>query len=122
MRILRQLSAETGTSKSGKIVRYYKCLGRKRGSSCKKSVLRKDILENLIVDTTCQILNNPETVNAVAEQIIAAHQKRLQDQSFLTILLKEQSDVRLTKNAEINPAFFDLQNYFLRKIALFVKI
>jgi len=88
------VSAETGTSRSGKVKRYYKCLGRKRGSKCRKSVLRKDVLENLIVDTTCQVLNNPETVNDVADRIIAAHQQRLQDQSVLNILLKEQSDIR----------------------------
>jgi hypothetical protein len=88
------VAAETGTSKSGKVMRYYKCLGRKHGSNCKKSVLRKDTLENLIVDTTCKILGNPETVNTAADRIIAAHRQRLQDQSFMIVLLKEQSDVR----------------------------
>ena len=70
----------------------------KRGGNCKKEVVKKDILENLIIDTTFQILNNPETVNFVAEQIISAHQNRLKDQSFMTILLKEQSEFRKSLN------------------------
>ena len=92
------VSAETGTSETGKVNRYYKCLGRKHRNNCKKSVVRKEVLENLIVDTTCQVLNNPETVNAVADKIIEAHQNRLKDQSVLNILLKEQNDIRKSIN------------------------
>ena len=94
----RPVSAETGTARGGNVERYYKCIGRKHGSSCKKSTIKKDILENLVVDTTCQILNDPATINMVADKILDAHQKRLKDQSIMRILLKEQSDVAKSIN------------------------
>ena len=38
------ISAECGTAKNGQKIRYYKCLGRKHQSGCKKSQVRKEIL------------------------------------------------------------------------------
>lgn len=87
------ISAETGTSKSGAVKRYYKCLGRKRGNKCKKSILRKEVIENLVIETTHQILNSPTTISNIADRIIEVNQKRLRDQSAVTMLTKELSTV-----------------------------
>ena len=85
------ISAETGTSKSGIVKRYYKCSGRKRSGSCKKSVVRKDVIENLVIETTHQILDTTAAISNLADRIIEANQKRLRDQSFLSMLAKEKS-------------------------------
>lgn len=83
------ISVETGTSKLGTVKRYYKCLGHKRGNKCKKSIVRKDVIENLIIDTTYQVLDSPITISNIADRIIEVNQKRLRDQSIVTILTKE---------------------------------
>ena len=85
------ISAETGTSKSGIVNRYYKCSGRKRSGSCKKSVVRKDVIENLVIETTRQILDTTAAISHLADRIIEANQKRLRDQSFLSMLAKEKN-------------------------------
>ena len=87
------ISAETGTSKSGAVKRYYKCLGRKHGNKCTKSVVRKDVIENLIVETTHQLLDTSAALSMVADRIIEANQKRLRDQSVLNSLIKELATV-----------------------------
>ena len=86
------VNAETGTARNGETKRYYKCSSRKTGKDCRKSIIRKELLENLVVDTTCQILNNPENIALVTDMIIQAHHKRLQDQSVIKILIKEQAN------------------------------
>ena len=88
----KAIYAETGTARNGETKRYYKCATRKLGQSCRKTVIKKETLENLIVDTTCQILNSPENVNMIACMIMKANEKRLHDQSFLKILFKDQAN------------------------------
>ncbi len=45
---------------NGEIKHYYKCGGRKDRNGCQKKTLRKDELEQLVIDTTLKILNNEE--------------------------------------------------------------
>ena len=65
------MTAETGTSKTGKVHHYYKCFKRKRNSSAcgKKSYKQKD-LENLVFDTTVDYVLKPEVINQIAEIIV----------------------------------------------------
>ena len=44
------ISAEIGTARNGNKIRYYKCLGRKHQNGCKKSQVRKEILEKYVLD------------------------------------------------------------------------
>lgn len=43
----KSVASDAGTSKNGTIKRYYKCMGRKNGSHCHKSPIRKELLEKL---------------------------------------------------------------------------
>lgn len=91
----KPITSESGTSKSGKVIRYYKCSNRKRNSSnCPKSIIRKEILEQLIVDVTIKVLNNPETIDTITERIFEAHKKRLEDMSVINILEAERDKLR----------------------------
>ena len=65
------MTAETGTSKTGKVHHYYKCFNRKRNpSACgKKSYKQKD-LENLVFDTTVDYVLKPEVINRIAEIVV----------------------------------------------------
>ncbi len=91
-----QISAETGTSKNGQIKRYYKCLGRKRGSDCKKSVIGKDFLENLVVNTTIEELSKPQIMNALVKGLLETQERQNNGTPILNLLAKEK---RQTENA-----------------------
>ena len=87
------VTSESGTSKDKSVKRYYKCSGRKCGSDCNKSTIRKDILEKLVIDATLKVLDNPDSVNFIAEQIIAEREKILKDKSVINILEQERREL-----------------------------
>ena len=67
------MSAETGTARNGELKRYYKCYGKKRNNGCKKSQIRKELLEQLVVDTTLEVINE-NTISEIADFILKNHE------------------------------------------------
>lgn len=92
------ICAETGTSKNGKVMRYYKCLGRKKCNGCTKEIMRKDDLEKLIIDTTLTVLSDRDTISYLADKILEAKAKNTQSQSTLNILEKEKTEIQKSIN------------------------
>ena len=90
----KPMTFESGTSKSGEIVRYYKCYTRKSGGACKKIPIRKDILEQIVTDTTLNVFCDTTTVFDLAERIMQRHKDRVADNALLNILEKERSETQ----------------------------
>lgn len=90
----KNLQGDSGTSRHGYVKHYYKCMGRKKQKNCHKSVIPKDKLENLILDTTQKIFGTKENREYLADLVMQVHDKRLHDQSFLKLLKedKEQTE------------------------------
>lgn len=87
------MTSESGTTKTGNIKRYYKCFGRKNGSNCTKSILRKEEIENLVLNTTLKIFGDKNSLDYFAEKVLEAHNKRIHEQSALKLLLSEKKNV-----------------------------
>ena len=87
----KSIQGESGTSHTGKVMHYYKCMGRKRTHDCNKKIDRKDTLENLVINTTLQILNKPETISFIAEQVIRQHKEKNESDSLIKILSEQKS-------------------------------
>ncbi len=91
----KSITSESGTSRNGTVIRYYKCSTRKKDSTkCHKTPIRKEILEQLIVDVTLKVLNNPQTIDTIADRVFEAHEKRLTDTSVIHILEAEWNKIR----------------------------
>lgn len=88
----RPVSSDTGTSKNGNVMRYYKCIGRKVDKKCDNVPIRKDLLEQLVIDSTYQVLATPDLIEKLAELILGAHKKRMADASILNILESQWQD------------------------------
>ena len=89
------VTSDSGTSRSGKVMRYYKCGRKKKDTTlCHKSSIQKDVLEQLIVDTTVEVLDNPETIDCLTARIFEAHEQRIKDTSVLNILEAERNKLR----------------------------
>ena len=88
------MTSDSGTSKSGEVVRYYKCHTRKFAGGCQKSPIRKDILEEIVVDTTLNVFCDTTTVFDLAEKIMQRHETRLAANSVLNILEKEKKETQ----------------------------
>ena len=88
------LQGDSGTSKSGRRIYYYKCMGRKKKNICEKEILPKEKLERAIIDATMQVFGTPERISAIADEILKVHAKRMNDKSLLSILNNERDDIK----------------------------
>lgn len=87
------ISAETGTARNGEILRYYKCLGKKRGNNCKKTQHKKAELEELIINTVNQVFLDKNNLSEIVDKVMHNHQQRIKEQSILNILIAEQKQL-----------------------------
>lgn len=71
----RLMDGESGTSHTGRKYHYYKCLGAKRGTGCTKKTVKKDWIENLVVNRTMEMIFDDSTLAAIAD-IVLDYQKR----------------------------------------------
>lgn len=87
------LQGDSGTSHTGAVKYYYKCMGRKKLNICNKSIIPKDTLENLVVDVTLKVFGTPENISAIADKILDIHEERIQDKSILILLNEERAAI-----------------------------
>ena len=93
------ISAECGTSSKGNKRRYYKCLGKKKHTTnCNKQTLRKEILENFVMDILLKELNKPQTIEKIISNILKVQENMESGNSFLTSLFKEKVETQNTLN------------------------
>ena len=83
------ISAECGTTSNKQKRRYYKCLGRKRHNGCQKSMIRKEVLENFVLDNIVKVLQKPQTMESIVNNILRV-QNTQANTTLLTSLLKEK--------------------------------
>ena len=76
---------ESGTSRMGEVHRYYKCATAKKHKGCKKKTVRKQWLEDLVVNQTMQLVRD----DAAMESIIAKVME-LQDRENTNLPLYEK--------------------------------
>lgn len=74
---------ESGTSKTGKVHHYYKCVNRKRKHNCEKKVEKKEWLERTVVEFTVQQVLTDENIEKISTRAMKLIEKELQDTSVL---------------------------------------
>lgn len=94
----KPVNSDSGTSKSGEVKRYYKCSGKRVDKSCPSIPIRKDLIEQIVVDATYEALSTNENVALLADKIMEAHKKRIDDESILKLLLSEYSETERATN------------------------
>lgn len=87
----KAICAESSVGHKGKRKFYYKCSGRKsKTNGCTKSIVRKDLLEKLVLDTIVDRLKEPHIMNEFVRKILALQEKQNKNNSKLQAFLKEQ--------------------------------
>lgn len=95
----QSINAESGTTKNGTRVYYYKCNGRKkRLNDCQKSMVRKEVLEELVLNTVMEELNAPETIDNIVSGLLQLQDSRIKTNPALSLLLKEQRQTETALN------------------------
>ena len=87
----QSIVAESGTSQNGEKKYYYKCRGRKaRVNDCNKSPIRKDLLENMVLDFVHEVLSSPQKISEIVNGLMNFQEKLSQDNTVLNLLIREK--------------------------------
>ena len=92
------ITAESGTSKTGVVRRYYKCIGRKHNNGCKKLMVRQAYLEDFVVNAIISFLKNKKEMNNMIAKLLEYQDKMVEDNYALSLLLKEKNQSETALN------------------------
>lgn len=84
---------ESGTGKSGRKFYYYACIKRKRQKACDKKPVKKDWIEEVVIQQTRERCLTDEVIAAIVDAALAL-QERERDDSVLRGLEAELVDVK----------------------------
>ena len=86
------LCGESGTSRTGVVHHYYKCVSvKKKRTNCHKKSVRKDWIEDIVVSETMNMLMDDAAIEAIVSMVMS-----LQDQENVNLPLYEK-ELRETK-------------------------
>ena len=89
----RPISADTGTARNGEVVRYYKCIGRKKDKNgCSKTQVRKEFLEEFIINAIIEELSKPKNIEYIVTTLMKMQSEQVANQALL-LLTKEKNKV-----------------------------
>ena len=66
---------ESGTSRTGEVHRYYKCATAKKHKGCKKKTVRKQWLEDLVVNQTMQLVKDDAAMESIIVKVMELQNK-----------------------------------------------
>ena len=79
---------ESGTSHTKDVHRYYKCVSVKRHRGCDKKTVRKEWIENIVIEETKKLLDNHEII----EDFVNTAMKNLNQENTVLPLLRKRYD------------------------------
>ena len=88
----RRKHGVSGTAKSGVKHAYYSCRDKSGVEKCACKPIRKDCLEEMVVNTTLSLLNNQNTIDQLSRLIFEAHQRAAQDNATLNLLKQQREE------------------------------
>ena len=95
----RPISADTGTARNGEVIHYYKCIGRKVDhNGCRKTVVNKEFLEELVINTVIDELSKPHIIDKIVKELLKIQDKQITENTDLKLLTREKAKV--TKSLE----------------------
>lgn len=103
-------------SKKGVIFNYYKCKNSGKGKTCKKKMVHKDYIEDLVVNE-CKRLLTPQNIKRIAKEVIGISNK-MDDRSEIKRLerlikknqeekVNQMTSLRLCKDDTIREMIFE---------------
>ncbi len=88
-----RMSGESGTSRNGNIHYYYVCNSkRKQRFDCDCKAVKKQELEDLVINITVEMLGKNSTIRKIAETVVAYHEQMIKDESPLQLLLEKRKE------------------------------
>jgi len=85
----RMMAGESGTSVTGRTYYYYKCGNAKRKKGCTKKAVKKNWIENLVVQQTMNVVMDADLLNRIAEKLVTLQGEESYDLKLLEKQLAE---------------------------------
>ena len=80
---------ESGVSHTGRIYNYYKCAAAKKKKTCDKKAVRKQWLEDLVVNETMKLVEDDASMNAIIAKVMELQNQESTDLPIYEKQLKE---------------------------------
>ena len=84
---------ESGHGRNGTKHNYYTCWNRKKKKTCDKKPIRQDVIEPLVLSAIGKLLENPATLENIADQVWAAYERSDTSGDTIKALDKQIADV-----------------------------
>ena len=85
----KPLRSATGTSKDTTIWRYYKCPSIKKETGCQNKAMKKETLEQFVIDALFKKICEPANMELIVKGILEKHKKKLTDDTDLRYYERE---------------------------------
>ncbi|MEA5057734.1 MAG: recombinase family protein [Anaerotignum propionicum] len=85
---------ESGTGRHGGKHYYYICVNKKRHKTCKKKTVRKEWLENMVVDETIKHILHPDKISTIAKRCVEINAREASENAELHLLKKQLSETQ----------------------------
>lgn len=89
------ITAETGTSRTGKVYHYYKCYGKKlKTTNCSKKSVEQDYIETLVFETTLKYVLQPKVIERIAALVTEKFNSEIEKPFALLSMEKQLKEVQ----------------------------
>lgn len=61
---------DSGTSRTGAVHRYYKCINAKKRKTCDKKAVKKNWIEDIVIQYTLKVIMDDELIDTIADNIL----------------------------------------------------
>ena len=92
-----RITSDAGTARDGSLKRYYKCIGREK-HKCSQPTIRKNVLEDLVIETTYKVLSDSQVLTEIADRILASLNSEKKQNHTANALKKELDKARTSLN------------------------
>ena len=80
---------ESGTSRNSTTYRYYKCITAKRKKGCDKKAVKKDWIEDIVINQIKKVIFDDDLIEAIAESV---YQLQDQENTMVPLLRKQLAE------------------------------
>ena len=95
-----KMVGDSGTSRTNKVFYYYVCPSKRRKrEKCNSKSFNKKDLEDLVISTTTELLNNDQNIDYIAQKVFELHKNKANNNPALKTLLKKCDELlKASKN------------------------
>lgn len=87
---------ESGTGKSGKKYYYYACVKKKREKACDKGNVKKDWIEDLVIQRTVMDILQDDVIEQIADRLVELQIKEAAESGTMQYLESSLADIQLS--------------------------